>query len=263
MVEKLSVDIPQFCSLSTGSSVTAEIEIKRSQFICYLQRVENEQDARAFIEEIRRLHPTARHHCTAFRLGGGSGDVQERSSDDREPSGTAGKPMLAALRGADLVNVCAVVVRYFGGILLGTGGLVRAYTDAVNKGITAARQSKRLAVCRLVDLWSVQAPIIDVGRWEADLRGRGLEVVDVFYGEGLLPVDAVDTARSGESAQTSSAIADDVEAARHPDPMASVIVVAVMKTADAAVFCEHTSALSAGSQKPYRTGRMMYESQLM
>ncbi len=102
----------------------AEVEVKRSRFSCRLERVSDEAAARAVVEEERRVHWDARHHCSAFVLGP-SGEVQ-RSSDDGEPAGTAGAPMLEVLVGAGLSDVVAVVTRWFGGVLLGAGGLVRA-----------------------------------------------------------------------------------------------------------------------------------------
>jgi len=230
--------------VSSGATITAEVEIKRSQFLCYLQRTETEQEARDFIAEVRHLHPAARHHCTAFRLEEDTGEVWERSSDDGEPSGTAGSPMLAVLRGEELVNVCAVVVRYFGGVLLGTGGLVRAYTDAVVAGVAAARNDGRVVSRRPVELWSVEAPITDVGRWEADLRGKGIDLVDVTYGEGL----------GGVCPETG-------EVSRRTDPLATVLVAAVAQCGEAELLREYISALSAGSREPYRTGRIMRECQ--
>lgn len=230
--------------VSSGATIMAELEIKRSRFLCYLQRTETEQDARDFIAEIRHLHPTARHHCTAFRIEEGTGQVRERSSDDGEPSGTAGGPMLAVLRGEELVNICAVVVRYFGGVLLGTGGLVRAYTDAVIAAVAAARTHGRLVSRWPVELWSVEAPITDVGRWEADLRAKGVDLVDVTYGEGL---DVV-CLESGE-------------VSRRTDPLAAVLVAAVAQHGETELVREYISALSAGSREPYRTGRIMRECQ--
>ncbi len=100
----------------------AEEEIKKSRFICHLKRVYTEEEARAFISEIKKEHHKANHNCSAFTLG----DRQEiqRSSDDGEPSGTAGVPMLEILKKREITNVCAVVTRYFGGIKLGAGGLM-------------------------------------------------------------------------------------------------------------------------------------------
>src|SRR5690606_33095353 len=100
----------------------AEIEVKRSRFLCTLRRVGTEADARAVVEEMRRQHWDARHHCSAFVLG--PDGALQRSSDDGEPAGTAGAPMLEVLRGHGVSDVVAVVTRWFGGVLLGAGGLV-------------------------------------------------------------------------------------------------------------------------------------------
>ena len=105
-----------------------EIEINKSRFICYLERVNNEDEAKAYIKKIKKLHPKANHHCHAFII---DQDLQ-RSNDDHEPSGTAGLPMLQVLRQNKMDYICAVVVRYFGGILLGSGGLIRAYSKSVS-----------------------------------------------------------------------------------------------------------------------------------
>ena len=112
---------------------TAEEEIKKSRFICHLKRVYTEEEARAFISEIKKEHHKANHNCSAFTLG----DRQEiqRSSDDGEPSGTAGVPMLEILKKREITNVCAVVTRYFGGIKLGAGGLIRAYAGSVGHAL--------------------------------------------------------------------------------------------------------------------------------
>lgn len=123
------------------SDAMAEIEVKRSRFIAALRPVQSEEEARAFLEEIRRKNRDARHNCSAFRIGAPK-QVLERSSDDGEPQGTAGKPMLELLKGQQLYDVCAVVTRYFGGILLGTGGLVRAYSDALKEALSTAQTAK-------------------------------------------------------------------------------------------------------------------------
>lgn len=104
-------------------------EIKKSRFICHIKRVTTEDEAREFINTIKKEHYKATHNCSAFILGERS--EMKRSSDDGEPSGTAGVPMLGVLENQQLTNVCAVVTRYFGGIKLGAGGLIRAYAGSV------------------------------------------------------------------------------------------------------------------------------------
>ena len=104
-------------------------EIKKSRFICHVKRVYSEEEARAFIGAIKKEHYKATHNCSAFIIGEKS-DIK-RTSDDGEPSGTAGVPMLGVLEKHDLTNLCVVVTRYFGGIKLGAGGLIRAYAGSV------------------------------------------------------------------------------------------------------------------------------------
>ncbi|MBF0818787.1 YigZ family protein [Streptococcus acidominimus] len=112
----------------------AEEEIKKSRFICHLKRVATEEEARNFINAVKKEHYRATHNCSAFILG----EAMEikRSSDDGEPSGTAGVPMLTVLENHQLTNVVAVVTRYFGGIKLGAGGLIRAYAGAVAHAVS-------------------------------------------------------------------------------------------------------------------------------
>lgn len=169
--------------MSTGSYLTvarngsAEIEVKRSRFICSLERVATEAEARAVIARVRRQHSAARHNCSAFVLGP-DGHLQ-RSNDDGEPSGTAGSPMLDVLRGREVSDVVAVVTRYFGGVLLGAGGLVRAYSDAVRDALDEVGVLER----RLLQMLDVLADHADAGRLEHDLRARDVAVLGVDYAE--------------------------------------------------------------------------------
>ncbi|PKM52413.1 MAG: YigZ family protein [Firmicutes bacterium HGW-Firmicutes-7] len=110
--------------------VSHQIVQKKSKFLCSLIQVETEEEAMEYILSIRKKHFDANHNCFAYIVGLNDQSI-ERFNDDKEPSGTAGKPMLEVLKGAGLKNVVAVVTRYFGGVLLGTGGLIKAYTDAV------------------------------------------------------------------------------------------------------------------------------------
>lgn len=132
--------------------VEAEIEIKRSRFLTLLAPVANEEEARALIADRRGEHPKARHHCTAFVL---DPDARtRRSSDDGEPAGTAGAPILDVLTGHDLTYVLAIVTRYFGGTLLGAGGLVRAYGEATSEAVAASAvvtYSQRVPLTATVD----------------------------------------------------------------------------------------------------------------
>ncbi|MFC6286093.1 YigZ family protein [Nocardioides sp. GCM10027113] len=161
--------------LTLARDAEAEIEVKRSRFLCTLVRVEDEAAARAVVERLRKQHWDARHHCSAFVLGPGS--EVERSSDDGEPAGTAGAPMLEVLRGQGLSDVVAVVTRWFGGTLLGAGGLVRAYGDAVRAGLDVAGTLERVRVHEYL----LQVSHADAGRVESDLRARDVEVLDAEY----------------------------------------------------------------------------------
>ena len=122
---------------------------KKSRFIATVQPVETEEEAMAFIESMKKKYWDARHNCSAFVLG--SKNEITRCSDDGEPSGTAGRPMLEVLLGCEVTNVAVVVTRYFGGVLLGTGGLVRAYTKAVQEGLNNS-QIATLAYGTLVQI---------------------------------------------------------------------------------------------------------------
>ncbi|WP_353066308.1 IMPACT family protein [Arcanobacterium hippocoleae] len=119
--------------LAPGTEIRHTIEIKRSEFITVIRRTDSQELARIFINEIRDEFPDARHHCSAYIISMPGAQPLQHSSDDGEPSGTAGRPMLDTLNGFNLSNLTAVVVRYFGGTLLGTGGLVRAYSSSVRE----------------------------------------------------------------------------------------------------------------------------------
>lgn len=185
--------------LSIAAPVEAEIEDRRSRFLAHLAPVSDEASARAVIESIRRQHHTARHHCSAFILGP-EGAV-ERSSDDGEPAGTAGAPMLEVLRGRELRDVVAVVTRWFGGTLLGAGGLVRAYSDAVAAAADAAEPTRY----RLAEVLELPVDYAVAGRVEASLRDRGVRVIDVRHAASATLVLAVPPA---ERAAVASVVAE-------------------------------------------------------
>jgi len=163
--------------LTIARDAQAEIDVKRSRFLCTLSRVHDEAAARALVERLRKEHWDARHHCSAFVLGPPPRQV-ERSSDDGEPAGTAGAPMLDVLRGREVSDVAAVVTRWFGGTLLGTGGLARAYADAVRAALEVAGTLRRTLVREhLLTLDHTVA-----GHIEGELRARGTTVLGVSYG---------------------------------------------------------------------------------
>ena len=126
-----------------------ELTEKKSRFIATTRPVESEEEAVAFIDEMKKKYWDARHNCSAYVIGE-RGQVQ-RCSDDGEPAQTAGRPMLDVLLGAEVKNICVVVTRYFGGILLGAGGLVRAYSKGASAAVEAA-QVMHMTVCKTVVL---------------------------------------------------------------------------------------------------------------
>lgn len=119
--------------LTIKSGGSHELEIKKSQFICSLERVTTKDEADAFIKQVRSKNPKANHNCFAYMLG--EHDEIQRESDDGEPSGTAGVPILEVLKRMELHNLVAVVTRYFGGIKLGAGGLIRAYSNSTSRAV--------------------------------------------------------------------------------------------------------------------------------
>lgn len=159
--------------------VDTEIEISRSRFLTRVVRVDTEAAARAVIAEVRAEHPRARHHCSAFVIGP-DGRVQ-RSNDDGEPSGTAGAPMLDALVSAGLSDVVAVVTRYFGGVLLGAGGLTRAYRAAVAGAVHESRRVRRALRIEV----TVRSGYDIAPQIEAEARRRGYVVGEAEYTESV------------------------------------------------------------------------------
>ena len=157
----------------------SEIEIKRSRFIASCARTDSEEAAREFISKIRREFPDARHHCTAFLIHQDTGPDTARSSDDGEPAGTAGGPMLNVLTESGLTNLTCVVTRYFGGTKLGTGGLVRAYSGAVQQVL------KDALTVRIVTQpsYQLQLPISEAGKIEAKLTQNGYQILDRDFAE--------------------------------------------------------------------------------
>lgn len=185
----MSSSAPSTVSLTVARPATVEIEIKRSRFRADIVRVSTEDEARALVERLRREHWDARHHCSAFVLGP-DGRIT-RSSDDGEPSGTAGAPILQVLLGAGVTEVVAVVTRWFGGTLLGAGGLVRAYTAAAQAGLAEAGRLRR----EPRTLVEVAVPAAQAGRLENAIRQAGADVGEVRWADQVvLPVTVPDPA---------------------------------------------------------------------
>lgn len=133
--------------LTIAKATKFELIIKKSRFICALQRVETEEEAQAFIKTVQTANRKATHNCFAYLVG--DHDQVQRESDNGEPSGTAGLPILESLQLAKLHNVVAVVTRYFGGIKLGAGGLIRAYSNVTTKAVHQAGIVQRVKQLRL------------------------------------------------------------------------------------------------------------------
>lgn len=163
--------------LTVVDRTTAEIEVKKSRFLAVVARADSEDRARAVIADARQSNSAAGHHCWAFVVGDLPGSRITRASDDGEPSGTAGTPILEVLTGRELTNVVAVVSRIYGGTKLGTGGLARAYAGAVVEALATATVRRRVQRRRV----RVELDHADVGRIEADLRARGIDIVSVDY----------------------------------------------------------------------------------
>jgi uncharacterized YigZ family protein len=146
----------------------AEIVIKKSRFIGHVSPITNEEEAIAFVGRVKKLHSSATHNCFAYLIG--ERDEIQKQSDDGEPSGTAGKPILDVIKHQGLSNVAVVVTRYFGGVMLGAGGLIRAYTDGAVAGLAAAEPiyqvSHREVLLHIAYTW--------LGKVENELRHRNV-----------------------------------------------------------------------------------------
>ena len=153
----------------------AEITEKKSRFIASAAFVRTEEEALDFIESIRKKYWDARHHCFAYVLG--ERGQQVRCSDDGEPGGTAGKPMLDVLLGDGVRNIVVVVTRYFGGTLLGTGGLVRAYSAATQAGLSSSVIITRIPGIKLY----VSTDYTGLGKIQYTLGQRGIQILDSAY----------------------------------------------------------------------------------
>lgn len=169
------------------SAGSKEIVIKKSRFIGHVMPVETEESAVAFIEDIKKKHWNATHNCSAYMIG--ERDEIQKQSDDGEPSGTAGKPILEVIRNQGLKNVAIVVTRYFGGIMLGAGGLIRAYTDgavaAIESGDPITRVLHREVFVELDYTW--------LGKVENELRSRNTRMGETAFADKVtltcLPLD--------------------------------------------------------------------------
>ena len=153
-----------------------EQTFKKSRFIAHMRRVQSEDDAKAFIAEIKNEHRDATHNCSAYVLG--IGNETQKANDDGEPSRTAGVPMLNVLIKQELKNTAVVVTRYFGGIKLGAGGLIRAYGNSVTEAINHIGIVQR----QPMEKYSVTIPYELLGKIESKLRESPYKLVSIDYG---------------------------------------------------------------------------------
>lgn len=153
----------------------AELVEKKSRFIATVRPVASEEEAVAFIEEMKKKYYDARHNCSAFVIGS-KGQIT-RSSDDGEPGGTAGRPMLEVLLGSEIRNVAAVVTRYFGGTLLGTGGLVRAYSGVLKEALAKCETARQHFGVRV----RIRTDYNAVGKIQYILSSRQIDIEDSVY----------------------------------------------------------------------------------
>ncbi len=169
-----------------------EITEKKSRFICHIALTKTEEEAQAFIEKIRKQYWDARHNCSAYVLW--QERLYTRCNDDKEPSGTAGRPMLDVLLGEEIYNVTAVVTRYFGGVLLGTGGLVRAYSKAVQEGL----KNSRIIEKQRGVLLSITTDYPGLGKLQYLVAKQRIPLLDVQYTEKVIGKLFVPISRIGE-----------------------------------------------------------------
>ncbi|WP_445487908.1 YigZ family protein [Niallia sp. 03133] len=152
-----------------------ELIIQKSRFIAHIQRVETEEKAQEFIQEIKKKHKDATHNCSAYLIG--EHDLIQKANDDGEPSGTAGVPILEVLKKKKLKDTAVVVTRYFGGIKLGAGGLIRAYGKATSEGIGATGVVER----KLVKVIGTSIDYTFLGKVENELRSSSYQIKDMHY----------------------------------------------------------------------------------
>ncbi|HLR64691.1 MAG TPA: YigZ family protein [Pseudogracilibacillus sp.] len=182
--------LPSYYTIKQSGS--HEIIIQKSRFIGYVARVTTEEEAQAFIQSIKKKHFDATHNCSAYMIG--DNNQIQKANDDGEPSGTAGVPMLEVLKRQDLKDTAVVVTRYFGGIKLGAGGLIRAYSTSTSEAI------KHVGVVRreLMEVVSIKIEYPLLGKMENNLRSQQIPIETIHYLENvdihvLVPVNEYDT----------------------------------------------------------------------
>jgi uncharacterized YigZ family protein len=171
--------------LTLADTATGEFRDRGSKFLAYAYPIEEETEVQIHIEQLRKEHPKARHWCYGWRLGLDKNSF--RANDDGEPSGTAGRPILGQIDSANLTNVVVVVVRYFGGTLLGTSGLINAYREAAKETLVSAKIIEKV-VCTNITLTFDYALMSDVMN---ALKKLNIEVIDKVFGDNALLTIAV------------------------------------------------------------------------
>lgn len=174
--------------LTIKTSGSHELEIKKSRFICSVQRVSTKEEADAFIESVRQNNPKANHNCFAYMIG--EHDEIQRESDDGEPSGTAGVPILEVLKRTKIHDVVAVVTRYFGGTKLGAGGLIRAYSNATSRAIEVVGLVEKVLQQDL----TLTVSYSNYEKLNYHLEQQQINVLDTNYGSDVAVTIAVDLA---------------------------------------------------------------------
>ncbi|MCR5331148.1 MAG: YigZ family protein [Lachnospiraceae bacterium] len=177
--------------LTVTEDSVGEIIEKKSRFIALLHHVESEEEALEFINNVKKEHWDARHNCFAYVIG--TGLPAERANDDSEPSRTAGLPILESIKAAELTNVCIVVTRYFGGILLGTGPLAKAYRDASKAAVDNASVVRMRCLKNVV----ITADYDSYGKLRYEADRLSLKVIDAQFSDKVLVRMALDESETG------------------------------------------------------------------
>ena len=176
--------------ITIKQNVQGDITVKKSKFICNLIKVSSQKEAEDVIKNIKKQYHDARHNCIAYRIIENN-QIIEKSSDDGEPSGTAGAPMLNILQKNNLCNVVAIVTRYFGGILLGTGGLVRAYSDSL---LQAIEISDKIEKC-IGEEFEVQLEYNNLESFKYYCKINGIFIEDLRYSEIVICKDQIEESK--------------------------------------------------------------------
>ena len=209
-------------SIYTGGSF--ELEEKKSRFIAHIEPVTTEDEAANFIQMMKKQYYDARHNCYAFVIGDNSEIV--RSSDDGEPSGTAGRPILEVLTGEGITNAVCVVTRYFGGTLLGTGGLVRAY-----QGVTKGALNNSVILDKKEGIkFTISCDYTDVGKLQYHFSTKGIRIISSDYGASVsfnivVESDSFETIKKDLTELTSGkVIIDNIEKCMFADADSDVLL---------------------------------------